>query len=192
MATTHEYKNYLLEELNLLDNIVCKPMMGEYLLYYNGILFGGIYDNRLLVKILNSNKKYHMQEAIPYDNAKPMYLVDCIDNKELLKEIVLDTCNDLIKNGKKVNKVNETNNLFLNLDKIHTTKLGEERIQRNLDVKVDNIVNYCIDKIKNKNTVIYRVGKNYYCEVDNIKITINVSSYTIITAHKLNKKIHCR
>ena len=192
MATTHEYKNYLLEELNLLDNIVCKPMMGEYLLYYNGILFGGIYDNRLLVKILNSNKKYHMQEAIPYDNAKPMYLVDCIDNKELLKEIVLDTCNDLIKNGKKVNKVNETNNLFLNLDKVHTTKLGEERIQRNLDVKVDNIVNYCIDKIKNKNTVIYRVGKNYYCEVDNIKITINVSSYTIITAHKLNKKFHCR
>ena len=192
MATTHEYKNYLLEELNLLDNIVCKPMMGEYLLYYNGILFGGIYDNRLLVKILNSNKKYHMQEAIPYDNAKPMYLVDCIDNKKLLKEIVLDTCNDLIKNDKKVNKFNETNNLFLNLDKVHTTKLGEERIKRNLDVKVDNIVNYCIDKIKNKNTVIYRVGKNYYCEVDNIKITINVSSYTIITAHKLNKKFHCR
>jgi len=192
MATTQEYKNYLLEELNLLDNIVCKPMMGEYLLYYNGILFGGIYDNRLLVKILNSNKKYHMQEAIPYDNAKPMYLVDCIDNKELLKEIVLDTCNDLIKNGKKVNKVNETNNLFLNLDKVHTTKLGEERIKRNLDVKVDNIVNYCIDKIKNKNTVIYRVGKNYYCEVDDIIITINVSSYTIITAHKLNKEIHCR
>ena len=192
MATTKEYKNYLLEELSLLDNIVCKPMMGEYLLYYNGILFGGIYDNRLLVKILNSNKKYHMQEAIPYDNAKPMYLVDCIDNKELLKEIVLDTCNDLIKNGKKVNNVNETNNLFLNLDKIHTTKLGEERIKRNLDVKVDNIVNYCIDKLKNKNTVIYRVGKNYYCEVDDIKITINVSSYTIITAHKLNKKIHCR
>ena len=192
MATTKEYKNYLLEELDLLDNIVCKPMMGEYLLYYNGVLFGGIYDNRLLVKILNSNKKYHMQEAIPYDNAKPMYLVDCIDNKELLKEIVLDTCNDLIKNDKKVNKVNETNNLFLNLDKIHTTKLGEERIKRNLDVKVDNIVNYCIDKIKNKNTVIYRVGKNYYCEVDDIIITINVGSYTIITAHKLNKKIHCR
>ena len=192
MATTQDYKNYLLEELNLLDNIVCKPMMGEYLLYYNGILFGGIYDNRLLVKILNSNKKYHMQEAIPYDNAKSMYLVDCIDNKELLKEIVLDTCNDLIKNGKKVNKVNETNNLFLNLDKVHTTKLGEERIKRNLDVKVDNIVNYCIDKIKNKNTVIYRVGKNYYCEVDDIIITINVSSYTIITAHKLNKEIHCR
>ena len=91
-----------------------------------------------------------------------------------------------------MDKVNETNNLFLNLDKIHTTKLGEERIKRNLDVNVDNIVNYCIDKIKNKNTVIYRVGKNYYCEVDDIKITINVSSYTIITAHKLNKKIHCR
>ena len=69
--------------------------MGEYLLYYNNILFGGIYDDRLLVKIVNSNKKYNMQEEIPYDRAKPMYLVDDIDNPEILKEIVLNTCKDL-------------------------------------------------------------------------------------------------
>lgn len=72
-------------------------MMGEYLLYNNGILFGGIYDNRLLVKIVDSNKKYNMQEAIPYNGAKPMYLVDNIDNKEVLKEIVLDTCEYLLE-----------------------------------------------------------------------------------------------
>jgi len=51
-------------------------MMGEYLLYYNGLLFGGIYDDRLLVKMVDSNKKYNMQESIPYESAKPMYLVD--------------------------------------------------------------------------------------------------------------------
>ena len=95
MATTKEYRDFVLEQLNLLDNITCKSMMGEYLLYYNGILFGGIYDNRLLVKIVNSNKKYDMQEQIPYESAKPMYLVDDIDNKEVLKEIVIETCKDL-------------------------------------------------------------------------------------------------
>ena len=59
------------------------------------MLFGGIYDNRLLVKIVNSNKKYDMQEQIPYESAKPMYLVDDIDNKEVLKEIVIETCKGL-------------------------------------------------------------------------------------------------
>ena len=95
MATTKEYKDFVLEQLSLLDNITCKSMMGEYLLYYNNILFGGIYDNRLLVKIVNSNKKYNMQEQIPYESAKYMYLVDDIDNKEKLKEIIIETCKDL-------------------------------------------------------------------------------------------------
>ena len=95
MATTKDYRDFVLEQLNLLDNITCKSMMGEYLLYYNNILFGGIYDNRLLVKIVNSNKKYNMQEQIPYESAKPMYLVDEVDNKEKLKEIIIETCKDL-------------------------------------------------------------------------------------------------
>ena len=95
MATTKEYRNFVLEQLNILDNITYKPMMGEYLLYYNGVLFGGIYDDRLLVKKVDSNKKYNMQEAIPYKSAKPMYLVEDVDNKEALKDIVLDTCKDL-------------------------------------------------------------------------------------------------
>ena len=50
-------------------------MTREYLLYYNDILFGGIYDNNLLVKIVNGNEKYNMQKQIPYEGAKPMYLV---------------------------------------------------------------------------------------------------------------------
>ena len=92
MATSKEYKDFILEQLDLLDNITCKAMMGEFLLYYNDVLFGGIYDNRLLVKIVDTNKKYNMTEQIPYESAKPMYLVDDVDNKELLKEIVIETC----------------------------------------------------------------------------------------------------
>ena len=97
MATTKDYRDFILEQLNLLDNITCKSMMGEYLLYYNGILFGGIYDDRLLVKIVDNNKKYNMQESIPYENAKSMYLVDDVDNQETIRDIVLDTCKDLKK-----------------------------------------------------------------------------------------------
>lgn len=95
MASTKDYRDFVLEQLTILENITCKPMMGEYLLYCNNVLFGGIYDNRLLVKITESNKKYNMREAIPYDRAKPMYLVDDMDDREALKEIVLDTCKGL-------------------------------------------------------------------------------------------------
>ncbi len=70
-------------------------MMGEFLLYCNNVLFGGIYDNRLLVKIVDTNKKYNMNEQIPYESAKPMYLIDDVYNKELLKKIVIETCKGL-------------------------------------------------------------------------------------------------
>ena len=95
MATSKEYRDFIIEQLNLLDNITSKQMMGEFLLYYDGVLFGGIYDDRLLVKIVDSNKKYNMKEQLPYDGAKSMYMVEDVDNKELLKDIVIDTCKGL-------------------------------------------------------------------------------------------------
>ena len=94
MATTKDYKDYVLDQLSILDSITCKPMMGEYLLYYNNVLFGGIYDDRLLVKKTTSNEKYKLEESIPYTNAKPMYLIDS-DDQELIKDIILDTYKDL-------------------------------------------------------------------------------------------------
>ena len=97
MATTTEYKDFILEQLSLLEDITCKSMMGEYLLYCNGVLFGGIYDNRLLVKIAESNRKYNLQESIPYDGAKAMYLVNDIADRQKLKEIISNTYNDLTK-----------------------------------------------------------------------------------------------
>lgn len=96
MASSKEYKDFILEQLNTLGEISCKPMMGEFLLYYKGVLFGGIYDDRLLVKRVEKNKQYNMEESIPYEGAKPMYLVDAEDS-ETLNRIIIDTYIGLVK-----------------------------------------------------------------------------------------------
>ena len=69
-----------------------------------------------------------------------------------------------------------------NIDKLHTTKLGVERIKKNLNINGD-VVNYLKNKILDKNCVITKKGKNYYCMIDNIIITVNSYNYCIITAH---------
>lgn len=76
--------------------------------------------------------------------------------------------------------------LFNNINKIHTTIMGINRIKKNLDIESDDVVLYCKNKILDKKCIIYKQGKNWYCEIDNIKITVNSYSYTIITAHKIN------
>ena len=95
MASTKKYRDYVLEQLNLLGDISYKPMMGEYLLYYRGVLFGGIYDDRLLIKRVESNEKYKLSEEIPYDGTKSMYQIENIDDSEELREIIINTYNDL-------------------------------------------------------------------------------------------------
>ena len=95
MASTKEYRDFILEQLSEVPNITCRPMIGEFLLYSNNVLFGGIYDDRLLVKIVPENKQYKMAEEIPYDGAKPMHFVEDVDNKEKLAEIVNTTVKGL-------------------------------------------------------------------------------------------------
>ena len=73
--------------------------------------------------------------------------------------------------------------LLENIEKIHTTEMGVSRIQRNLGIS-DEPVGYCITKLKKKDSKVKKEGKNYYVDVDDCIITINSSSYTIITAHK--------
>ena len=73
--------------------------------------------------------------------------------------------------------------LLSNIDKVHTTKMGMDRIKRNLLIDVNDVVEYCKNRVLDKNCNIYIKGKNWYCEIDNIIITINSYSYTIITAH---------
>ena len=73
--------------------------------------------------------------------------------------------------------------LLLNMDRIHSTELGINRIKKNLNLDNCDVIGYCKNKIKNSSANIYKSGKNWYCDVDNIRITINSYSYTIITVH---------
>ena len=73
--------------------------------------------------------------------------------------------------------------LLSNIYKIHITEMGIDRIKKNLKLNTNDVVEFCKNKILDKNCNIYKQGKNWYCEIDNIKITINSYSYTIITAH---------
>ena len=95
MASSKEYRDFILEQLSTLHDISCRPMMGEFLLYHEGVLFGGIYDDRLLIKRVATNEKFKLPQQIPYKNAKPMYFVDNVDDTDLLHEIVLATCEGL-------------------------------------------------------------------------------------------------
>ena len=80
-------------------------------------------------------------------------------------------------------KMYEKEILIQNINKIHTTEMGVGRISRNLDINGD-VVEYCKKKILKDESVVERKGKNYYVHIDNCVITVNASSYTIITAHK--------
>ncbi len=84
--------------------------------------------------------------------------------------------------------MNADNELQKNLDKLHTTKLGAERIKRNLSLDTDDVVGWCKTKINAANAIITRNGKNWYVNVDNCILTVNAYSYTIITAHKEKNK----
>ena len=83
MASSKEYLDFILEQVSELDNVSYKAMMGEFIIYYKGKIIGGIYDDRLLVKPVQSAINY-MPNAVyelPYDGAKEMLLVDEVDNK---------------------------------------------------------------------------------------------------------------
>ena len=90
MASSKEYVDFILEQLSALDDISYRAMMGEYIIYYRGRIVGGIYDDRFLVKPTKSAAAM-MPNAVtelPYDGAKEMLLVDDVDNKEFLKELL--------------------------------------------------------------------------------------------------------
>ncbi|MBO5577581.1 MAG: TfoX/Sxy family protein [Bacilli bacterium] len=83
MASNSEYLTYVLELLREVEGISYKKMMGEYILYKDGKIFGGVYDNRFLVKKAAGLEKYHMKEQIPYPTEKPMFLIDSEDPEEI-------------------------------------------------------------------------------------------------------------
>lgn len=79
--------------------------------------------------------------------------------------------------------MNENKELLQNIDKLHTTELGIVRIKKNLKIRDTDVVEFCKNRIKHTDCFIYKKGKNWYCEIDNIRITVNSYSNTIITAH---------
>ena len=90
MASSKEYLAFVLDQLSSLDDISYRTMMGEYIIYYRGKIIGGIYDDRFLVKPTKSAKRL-MPDApheTPYEGAKEMLLVDDIDNREFLRELL--------------------------------------------------------------------------------------------------------
>ena len=73
--------------------------------------------------------------------------------------------------------------LLDNIAKVHTTKMGVDRIRRNLSLADVDVVEWCKSRILSKDAIISRQGKNWYVTIDGCVITVNASSYTIITAH---------
>ena len=103
MASTKEYLDFILEQFSELDEISSRAMMGEYILYYRGRVFGGIYDNRLLVKPVPAAMKLMPDASMefPYEGAKEMILVDDVDNREFLCELVRNMWKELPEKKKK-------------------------------------------------------------------------------------------
>ena len=105
MASSKEYLEYVLEQLSMLDDISYRAMMGEYIIYYRDKVVGGIYDDRFLVKNIKTAADLMPEAALelPYEGAKEMLLVDNIENKEFLREL-LDAMYDELPAPKKKKK----------------------------------------------------------------------------------------
>ena len=90
MASSKEYLDFILEQLSELHDVTYRAMMGEYIIYYRGKIVGGIYDDRLLVKPTKSAVAMmpNADTELPYDGAKEMLLVDDVDNKDFLRELL--------------------------------------------------------------------------------------------------------
>lgn len=106
MASSKEYHDFIIDSIGLSEDITSKKMMGEYLLYYKDILFGGIYDNRFLIKDTPSARLILKNAAmeIPYQGAKPMFMPDRLEDDVFLSKLIIAVSADL-KNKKQSDKI---------------------------------------------------------------------------------------
>ncbi len=90
MASKREYLDFILEQLSDMEDISFRRMMGEYILYYRGRVFGGIYDDRLLVKPVPTAVRLmpNAEMELPYEGAKGMLLVEDVDNRNFLQDLI--------------------------------------------------------------------------------------------------------
>ncbi len=103
MVSDKAYLDFILEQLSELDDISWRGMMGEFIIYYKGRIAGGIYDDRLLVKPVKAARELmpEAEEELPYEGAKPMLLVDNVDNREFLKRLFTAMYPELPENRKR-------------------------------------------------------------------------------------------
>lgn len=103
MASSRDYLDFVLEQLAELDDVSWRAMMGEYLLYYRGKLIGGIYDDRFLVKPAASARAMLPEAAreTPYEGAKEMLLVDRVEDRAFLRDLLEAMYQELPKPGKR-------------------------------------------------------------------------------------------
>lgn len=106
MASDKEYLDYILEQLSETGGITCRAMMGEYIIYCRSKVIGGIYDNRFLVKPVKSAAALmpEAEKELPYEGAKEMLLVENIENKDFLRELIEAIYNELPEPKKKAKK----------------------------------------------------------------------------------------
>ena len=103
MASSRDYLDFILEQLSGLENVTYRAMMGEYILYWRGKIIGGIYDDRFLVKPTKSAVAM-MPDAVrelPYEGAKEMLLVDNVDSRDFLAELITAVYGELPEPKKK-------------------------------------------------------------------------------------------
>lgn len=103
MASDKEYLDFILDQISDLEDVTYRKMMGEYILYYRDKIFGGIYDNRFLVKITKSSLSMipSAKRERPYESAKEMLLIDDIENREFLQKLIKAMYNELPPRNKK-------------------------------------------------------------------------------------------
>ena len=103
MASKKEYLDFILDQLSELGGISYRAMMGEYILYYGGKIVGGIYDDRFLVKPTESAAAMMPEAAreLPYDGAKEMLMVDNVEDRSFLKELLTAIYEELPEPKKK-------------------------------------------------------------------------------------------
>ncbi|MBS5784344.1 MAG: DUF3781 domain-containing protein [Clostridium sp.] len=141
------------------------------------------------LRAINSNihKCEKAQEKFPEGNSQHTLLRNRLKAMYIAKALITDELSKLEPTieSQIIFDDNYSSELLLsNLDQLHTTNLGVERIRKNLRLDTDDVIGWCREKIKAANASITRKGKNWYITVDGCEITINAHSYTIITAHR--------
>ena len=124
MASNKDYLTFVLEQLSDLDDISYRAMMGEYILYFRGKIIGGIYDDRLLLKPVQSAISLMPTATyeLPYEGAKEMLLVEDIDNREFLCNLFLSMYEELPAPKKKKTTSKKSRQKALSYELLPTAK----------------------------------------------------------------------